>query len=169
MLFSGELRDDVIAICGYVDAFYESLGIQRADIVVDKMFSVASGMVQDCPYPHGIEAASPFKKAASFTCNLVAERPILTSIPDFGDLATHQNAIVAFSLSLDMLEGAVIHCPTRGDIVLKNRIKVSAHFLKDAISALSFATPSSHFSLIALLYESLAYGANPTASYETIF
>ncbi len=169
MLFSGDVRSDALKLCVYVDSFYESLGVSEADISLEKMFAVASGMVQDCPYPFGIEAASPFKKAASFTCNMVAERPLLTPIESFGDLASHQNAVVAFNVSIDMLEGAVIHCQKRGAITLASRIKVSSHFLKDAISALSFVTPAQHFQLVSLLYESLAYSANPSASYERGF
>ena len=169
MLFTGNVRDDAVTLCGYVDAYYSSLGMGPIDISLEKMFSVATGMALDCPYPHGIEAASPFKKVASFTTNMVASRPIMTPIPDFGDLATHQNAIVAFSMSIDMLEGATIHCAKRGPIVLEKRITVSKHFFVDTISALSFATPLQHFSLVSLLFESLAYEANPNAPYDKVF
>lgn len=117
-----------------------------------------------------MDKSSPFKKVAAFTATFAADKPIYSPLPQahFGPLATHQNAILAVTLSFDALEGAVIKCATRGDIVLKNRISVSKHFWKDMIAAVSCAAPVHHFECLSLIYEALAYQANPDASYERV-
>jgi hypothetical protein len=87
---------------------------------------------QQFPWTHGAEKASPFKKVAAFTTNFVAEKPILTPFPEdkFGILGTHQNAIIAYALSVDALEGSVIKCEKRNkEIVLKKQNQSFAAFL----------------------------------------
>jgi hypothetical protein len=127
-------------------------------------------MTQQFPSPIGSEHASPFKKVAAFTTYFAAEKPIITALPvkPFGDLANHHNAIIAFALSIDALEGAVINCPKRGDIPLTNRIMVSEHFWKDTIACLSSVAPVYHFRCVSLMYEALAYRWNPKAQYEEV-
>lgn len=167
-MYSGDVRSDVISLCEYIEDFYDALGVASVDLNVNKVFSVIGSMTQQFPSPIGSDQASPFKKVAAFTTYFAAEKPIITSLPTsiFGDLADHHNAIIAFSLSIDSLEGAVINCPCRGDIILDNRIIVSDHFWKDTIAALSSSVPVYHFRSVSLIYEALAYQFNPGAAYE---
>jgi hypothetical protein len=165
-VFSGDARTDAVNVCHYIDQYYAALEVSSAEIDLNRMMGVVSGMVQDFPHPLGIAHSSPFKKAATFTAFFAAERPILTSLPDavFGPLCTHQNAIIAFELSIDALEGAQLHHTNGTVVTLEKRIKISKHFWSETIAAISDCMPAQHFKCLALLYESLAYQENPLAS-----
>ena len=160
----------MINVCEYIDDFYFDQGLDVVEINVNEIWGVVGAMTQQFPSPLGIAEASPFKKVAAFTTYFAAQRPIITNLPEarFGLLASHQNAIIAFSLSVDSLHGALIKCPKRGDIILKNRIQISKHFWKDLIVALSNSLPSQHFNCVSLLYESLTYQVNPEAAYDRV-
>ena len=80
-------------------------------------------------------------------------------------LGTHQNAVIAYALSVDALHGAVINCEKRGQLVIRNRIVVSYHFWRDFIVSLSSCRPMEHFSLVALTFEALVYQTNPEIAY----
>lgn len=170
LLYSGDVRGDVISLCEYIEDFYLSYGVQQVEINLGAVFSVVGAMTQQFPSPIGSERASPFKKVGAFTTYFAAEKPIITALPEkpFGDLSNHHNAIIAFALSIDALDGAIINCPKRGDIELKNRIVVSQHFWKDTIACFSNAAPVYHFRCVSLIYESLAYQFNPDASYKPV-
>ena len=103
ILYSGEVRNDVISLCEYIDDFYADQGVDSVDINVPAVFGVIGAMTQAFPSPLGVEQASPFKKVAAFTTYFAAQRPIITGLPVelFGELATHQNSIVAYALSVD--------------------------------------------------------------------
>lgn len=165
ILYSGDPHSDVLSLCSYIDEFYSVLGITSAEIDITKIKAVIYGMYQDFPHPTGSTGSSPFKKVAAFTVNFCAESPIRTSIPKFKDLQNFQNAIVAYALSIDALDGAGFN---GSDKTLSNRVEVSTHFYKDLILCFSKCIPSQHFDSFALIYESLAYQANPTASYEPL-
>jgi hypothetical protein len=166
-LFSGDGKRDAINICHYIDEYYAALGISYAEVDLSKMMGVVSGMVQGFPSPLGVEKSSPFKKAAAFTAYFAAERPLLTALPEavFGSLHSHHNAIIAFELSVDALEGAQLHQHDGQIVTLKNRIKTSKHFWSETIAAISDCMPVHHFRCLALIYESLAYQENPDAAY----
>lgn len=169
ILYSGGHVDDARTLCEYIDGFYDSLGIRTCDLDLGKLLAVVQATYQDFPHPVGAEKSSPFKKVAAFTANFAAERPIVTPLPSsFGPLASHQNAVLAVTLSIDALEGAVIKCKRRGDITLSNRICLSKHFWKDLVAAASSAVPLHHFECLALIYEALAYQFNPGASYDRV-
>jgi hypothetical protein len=165
-VFSGDARTDALNICYYIDEYYVSLGLMAAEIDLSKMMGVVSGMVQDFPHPLGIADSSPFKKAAYFTASFAAERPLLTPLPEpiYGKLHNHQNAIIAFELSIDALEGAQLHQHDGKVIVLEKRIKTSKLFWSETVAAISECIPVHHFQCLALLYESLAYQENPHPS-----
>jgi hypothetical protein len=55
---------------------------------------------------------------------------------------------------------------TESSFALTNRIRVSAHSYVDIIDALANATPITHYNMVTVLLEQLAYRANPEASYE---
>jgi len=168
ILYSGEVRNDVISLCEYIDDFYADQGVDSVDINVPAVFGVIGAMTQAFPSLFGVEQASPFKKVAAFTTYFAAQRPIITGLPVelFGELATHQNSIVAYALSVDSLHKAIIKCPVRGDIPLNGRIKISKHYWQDLIVALSGSMPAHHFGCVSSIYEALAYQANDKASYE---
>lgn len=166
-IFSGNLREDALRVCHYIDQYYASQGLATAEIDVGKIMGLASGMVQDFPSPLGISDSSPFKKAASFSAYMAQSRAILTPLPEstFGSLSTHQNAIIAVELSIDALEGAQLHKKDGTTVVLEKRIQISGHYWRDLVVALSNCVPSQHFDCLSLIYESLAYQVNPDASY----
>lgn len=169
ILFSGDVGQDVLRLCHYVDQFCAAIGILEVVPPTPLALSrVVWNMTEHIPWPDGADKASPFKKAASFTVNFIAERPITTpfSMDKFGKLADHQNAIVAFHLSVDALHNAVIEGCDREPRKLENRIEVSQHFYRDMIVALNRANSEAHFRMVALLYESLAYQANPDIAYQ---
>jgi hypothetical protein len=168
ILFCGDVREDIISLGEYIEDFYKRAGAPAfVDLNVSKLYGVVSSMISDFPSHLTAEQASPFKKVASFTTFFSAERPILTPLPAdvFGDFATHQNAIIAFSLSVDALFGAQIQREDKG-VTLENRIFVSDHFWQETILSISNCAPIHHFGCVALLYEALAYQFNPDASYE---
>jgi hypothetical protein len=169
ILFSGSQTADTVNLCRYIDEYAATLGLSRLDINTGAINTIIAVTNQQFPWIPGAVKASPFKKVAAFTTNFVAEKPIITPFPEdkFGILATHQNAIIAYALSIDALEGATINCEKRKkQIVLSNRIKISQHYWQDLIVALSNCIPVHHFNCVSLIYESLAYRANPDASYE---
>lgn len=171
ILFSaGGAQQDAYTLCNYIDEFYHAVGEVHCDLDLGKIVAAIQTTHLEFPHPTGVNHSSPFKKVAAFTANFAAERPIHTPLPadKFGPLATHQNAIIAVTLSLDALEGAVIQDQRRGDVSLQNRITVSKHFWRDLIAAASSCVPVHHFECLALIYEALAYGANPEASYERV-
>ena len=164
-IFSGDTRNDALSLCHYIDSFYADQGVSSVDIDIGKLMTVVSGMVKDFPSPYPIGDSSPFKKAASFTAHFAVIRPILTPLPAaFADLQTHQNSILALELSLDALHGAEL---VKDGVVVKleNRIKMSDHFWKDLVASISNCIPVHHFNCLSLLYESLSYAENPSASY----
>lgn len=170
ILFSGSDQADVLNLCRYIDEFGVAVGVPYLDINIVAVTGVVGSNAQ-FPWPGGTEHSSPFKKVAAFTANFVSQRPIMTAFPEekFGKLYKCQNAIIAYALSIDALEGATINCEKRKKTIeLKNRIKISHHFWSDLILALDAATPSQHFECISLIYESLAYKANPDAQYPAV-
>lgn len=169
ILFSGDVCGDVLRLSHYIDQFCATIGLKEVIPPTQLTLSrVVWNMTEQIPWPDGADKASPFKKAASFTTNFVAERPITTPFPadKFGNLADHQNAIVAFHLSVDALHNATIEGCDGQRHVLENRIEVSHHFYRDLIAALNRANPETHFRTVALLYESLVYQVNKDISYR---
>ena len=169
MLYSGDANTDLLNLYEYIDELYSALGIIPVEVDVEAMKRVVTSMYRDFPFAIGISDASPFKKAAAFTAYFVSEKPIITNLPHtrVGDLATHQNAIVAFDISRDALEGAQIICPKRGHLVMSKRIKISLHYWMDLIVALSVSAKA-HAHHISLIYEALTYNSNPDISYPRV-
>lgn len=170
ILYSGATLTDARTLAEYVDELYFSVGVVACEVNIGKLVGVIQGVHQEFPSPLGVANSSPFKKVAAFTASFAAERPIYTPLPreHFGQLHTHQNAIVAISLSIDALENAVIKDTERGDIRLINRITMSKHYFRDLIAAVSNCVPVHHFDCLSLIFESLAYQVNPGASYDRV-
>jgi hypothetical protein len=158
----------------YVNSFAKSLGINELNVNPNAFQEVASALLRpDFPHKDGIEKASPFKKAANFFVWFVAAKPILDEFPDsiitsdLKRIVNHQNVILAYHMAVDCLHGAQLH-KNGGRITLDRKIRVSQHFFHDFVEAYSAATPVSDFKQVSLLFEQLAYKANPGASYEEI-
>jgi len=167
-LYSGDIGADYFNLLNFVEGFYKSFNVPSVNISAEAVNKVFAGMLLDFPHPTGTQKSSPFKKVAAFTTNFVAEKPIITPLPTgtFGILSTHQNAIIAFELSRVALHGAIINCKERGALALENPIVISDHYWKDLIVCLSKCIPSSGFEACSLIYEALAYNANPAISYK---
>jgi hypothetical protein len=142
--------------------------MKQINIDSNAIVGILAALAQDFPYPPGSDKASPFKKVAAFTANFVAAKPIQTPFPveQFGTMATKQNAIIAYALSIDALHGAELQRRDGKKIILTERIVVSHHYWQDLITVIQDCVLSQHFQMLSLVYESLAYRWNPTASYE---
>ena len=171
----GNVYQNAANIAVYINAFAEKLVGSPIQIDLDALTQVASALQQpDFPHIDGVDKASPFKKAANFFVWFVCCRPIISELPasiigtDLNGIGNHQNVIFGYDFAVSCLEGATLH--KKNEIVtLDNRIKISYHFYRDLIEAFAAPTPSSHFKIASLLFEQLAYKANPGAAYtETI-
>jgi len=173
-LYSGNVRTDALTICDYIDEYYSQLQAGEAFVNIPSLIEVVNSCLTHFPHPSGCAESSPFKKAAAFTTSFVNARPIVTPINSpqflegqFGDLANHQNAIIAFDLCVDALHGAKLQREDK-EVILQNRISVSLHFWRDLIIALSGCSTANHFPCVSLIYEALAYQTNPDASYPRV-
>ena len=154
----------------FINDFAKSLGIKSLNFNFDKCHAAIMAMERDFPHSDGMENASPFKKAATFVTYFVGERPILEAFPkeaigSLADISNHQNAIIAYEYAVEMLHDAKIMRSDGLSVVLKNPIRVSLHSYKDIIEALSSLAPATHFKLVSVFFEQLAYRSNPEASY----
>jgi len=170
----GDLNANLASIAVYVDSFAKNLGITQLNVDLPAFRSVAAALTRpDFPHKDGVEKASPFKKAANFFVWFVASRPILDELPDtiitpeLKSIQNHQNVIFAYHMAVDCLHGAELQ--KNGQTVsLTNKIKVSLHFFHDFVEAFSTATPQTDFKPVSLLFEQMAYKANPTAPYPEV-
>lgn len=169
ILFSGNTQADVFNLCEYIDEFAHEIGMHEIGISVPAMNELFRALA-NFPYPPGSSNASPFKKVAAFTMHFADLKPIQTPFPVevFGDFARRQNALVAYHLSIDSLDGAELERDD-GKVVLTERIRVSAHQWQDIILAIDDCpVHKQSFKLLSLLYESLAYRWNKDASYAPL-
>ncbi len=119
------------------------------------------------PANGGFESASPFKKAASIFVYLIAENPFQSKVSfENLQLPPHEvAAIVGFGIVKDCLSGAEFVDKNGRRVVLENPIRISHHFFKDLLEASRGITAMTHFKTYSILFESLAYQANPNAQY----
>lgn len=168
---------DLRNLLSYIDSFCAGVGFETFEIDEKKLLTVLQLVRQNFPHKDGIENANPFKKIAYFIVNFMAERPMQSSFPDsfkindtkLNSIKNHQNAIIAYAIATDSLVDAEIYstCIEGSEsLVLRNKIKVSKHSYVDIIDAMCDCTPVSHFKSMAVLFEQLAYRANPDASYD---
>lgn len=154
--------NDVQEILGLFLGFAESMKPHTLDLRTGSLFGVVAGMRIDFPHPGGLDAASPFKKAANFIVHWHGACPIeAPTIP-------HANVLFAFAVAATYLHGAELHGnSTHGPRTLSNPIEVSAHSLRDILDALDGTTPDTSFKLVSVLLEQMAYKTNPDCQYET--
>jgi hypothetical protein len=170
----GDLSANLASIAVYIDSFAKSLGVTELNVDPAAFHSVAAALTRpDFPHKDGVEKASPFKKAANFFVWFVAARPILDELPDslitpeLKSIQNHQNVIFAYHMAVDCLHNAELH--KNGEVViLKNKIRVSVHFFHDFVETYSAATPQNDFKPVSLLFEQMAYKANPDAPYPEV-
>ena len=165
------LQAEVASMAVYVNAFARNLGIAELNVNPNAFNQVAAALVRpDFPHKEGLEKASPFKKAANFFVWFVAARPIIDELstdiitPELKSIPNHQNVIFAYYMAVDCLHGADLH--KNGHVIkLENKIRVSKHFFTDFVETYSASVPMVHYKPASLLFEQLAYKANPKAPY----
>jgi len=169
-----DVAANIYSVAAYVDSFAEQLGLTQLTLDPGGFTSaVAALKMPDFPHRDGLEKASPFKKAAHFFVWFVASKPIIDPLPsdvipqDLAAVPNHQNSIFAYHMAIDCLHKAELH--KNGQVVmLENKIKVSKHFFCDFVETFSSVVPAHHFKAVSLLFEQLAYKANPSAPYPEV-
>lgn len=173
VLYNSSPNTDIIILLLHINDFTKGLGIQEVTIDPDVCMGVLQGMRQDFPHKEGRDKASAFKQVANFVTFFVAAKPILNPFPEsvIGDklaaISNHQNAMVALQVAIDSLHGAVIKKDSEIRR-LDKRIQLSRHSYTDIVDALSDATPVTHFKLVTVLLEQLAYKSNPDCQYRVV-
>ncbi len=123
-----------------------------------------------------LQTQASFKKAANTYVWLHAINPFRNTqlsnsvLPE--DFETHANAIttlIGYALVKACLHGVEIQRSDGVTIKLVNPISLSRHFMCDLVEASGPITPAGHFKTFSLLFESLAYEANPGVCYEKVF
>jgi hypothetical protein len=172
MLFNNETTDDVVSILAFIDGFASDFCEEDISIDISKIESIVQGIRRDFPHKDGLDEASVFKKIANFIAYFVAERPIHhpfknTSIPErILEINNYENAIIALLIGLSALHQSEIH-QSKNVKTLTNPIELSEHSFIDLIDAISNITPQSHFKLLTVLLEQLAYKTNPDCQYQS--
>jgi hypothetical protein len=183
LLFNQEHTLDVVNILLYIETIWEenfgkkipSSG-NKFQVDANKIQSIVTGLYMDFPYSSGIQDASLFKKVSSFMCYFSSGRPIQTSFPiginQFWDklarIPNHENAFFATMIGIHTIENSVIHGSER-TCTISNPIALSEHSIVDIVEAVSEATPATHFKLLTVLLEQLAYKTNIHCQYPNIF
>lgn len=171
--------DNLANLLKYIDTLHKRYGL-KSNVGFLELAEVEQSSAKILGSLVAIATPSVFKRIAAFTLGFMQVSPLKGKIPPefFNDhlkkvahIENHLNAIVAFGYSRACLVGATYKCGKR-DVVLANKIKVSAHFYADLIFSLTTipkngqsAISSVSFHEMALLYESLAYQDNPDACY----
>ena len=167
------LATDLIHLYEYINNFTKGWGLKDVPINPSKCQGIVIGMSRDFPCKDGLNGASAFKKVANFASYFISERPIPNGFDkaligdDLAKVDNHQNAMVALSFCIDAMHGAEIH-RNDGVKILENRINLSKHSYVDIVDALSWATPVTHFRMISVLFEQMAYKTNPTCQYNDL-
>lgn len=170
------LVHNLYSLATYMDRLAVGMGIQQLNIDPARLTRVVGALATpDFPHRDGIGKASPFKKAAHFFVYFVAEKPIMDELFNLNDqirgIDNHQNVIFAYQMAVDCLHGATLQKKENGNevsVTLSNKIRVSEHFFMDFVEAHSACVPRDDFKPVSLLFEQLAYRANPNASYDLV-
>lgn len=161
--------EDIVVIGTFSNRYYAKLGIDfkpswsKFYTVFDRMSSILSKNTS-------IKSPSVFKRCSAFTIAFVQVAPLKQSFEkridkQLASTNNHQNSIVAFAYARQCLANAQFQHPPGKTVVLNNKIKLSRHYYCDLIHAISaIEDNASDFHLLSLIYESLSYRANPTAS-----
>lgn len=170
-LYNEDPIQDVIHALGFIDSFTSSMKIIDVSIDPNIVERVVKSCRIDFPHTGGVEQASVFKQVANFVCHFVAERPLADPFPsqiigaELSAIENHQNAMLAFALGCEALNGSKIQ-RIDGEFNITNPISISKHSYIDIIDALSMITASTHFKLVTVLFEQLVYKSNPDCQYN---
>ncbi|MFZ4777418.1 MAG: hypothetical protein ACOYM3_18785 [Terrimicrobiaceae bacterium] len=176
---SYQILDFASSICSGFDIEDEGLTLDRMNGVMCHAYRILQTHVH-------IPAPSIFKRAAAFSVGFMLQSPLTKPFgvesvgSTVGTIKNHQNAVVAFEMARWSLENGKVITESCAEgpeeKLLKEPITTSVHFYTDLILSLASIpsnrgeqlTPGSapHFHFLALLYESLMYCANPSASYK---
>ena len=160
-----------------------------ATVVIDRakarLFLAELAEVKKTGFPAngGYDAASPFKKASVLyvylhqeSCNpfvitlpfLASGEPAYSAGPSPLGNSSGIASVVGFALVQACLDGAEI-MKSGKYVKLEKRIDVSSHFMTDLVEASQDITPTTHFKVFSLLFESLAYQTNEKITYDRKF
>ncbi len=174
ILYSTAPELDLVSLLKYINNYTADLGEGIIEVDVDQCLAILRWMRQDFPHKDGLDEANVFKKVAYFMCYFIGERPILNTFSednigeDLAGMANHQNAMVALHIAIDSLQGAVVKSNTDEPVEIVNRIVLSSHSYKDIIDAIKSISHVSHFKLLAVFLEQLAYKTNPNCQYDLL-
>ncbi len=162
----------------WANDFVEGFGIEGVAFDQNAGFKFVTNLQQtDFPLVEGFEKASPFKKAANMYVYLhnlspfhgarIPEEAVGEHLAGFPHTAT---TLVGFSMVQECLHGATLYRNGEEEpTIIEAPINISKHFFADLVEASRGITPSSHFKTFSLLFEALAYEANPGLSYPKVF
>ena len=173
MLFA---QHEITNVPGFISRFYTTLGERNVRVDVEALEGVLTGIREHLDADNGVDAASPFKKAATFVCHFVEACPVKTRLPRASALARairqatgsrpDQNAVIALRIAMESLHGATVRRTDGLTVELSRRLDLSKHSYVDIVDALSEATPA-HYKYVAVLLEQLAYKTNPRCQYAS--
>ena len=146
-----------------IEEYYTPAGI-KPSIRHRRIMKVLLDIREGFPFGCTLAEASPFKKAAAFTCDFVLKEPIITPLPsgsvtdEIIEIPNHQNAVIALELSCLMLHGGTLNHSENGKIVtIEGGIDMSTHFQTDLIDFIADPYSSRNPRGLSLIYESLVY------------
>lgn len=174
LCFNEDLDTDLTAILAFLEGVGFNDSVKKMAIDVVKIRSILNGIRQDFPHNGGLANASIFKKVATFMVYFISEKPIqsgITGIPNIPEeisrISNHVNILIALLIAFTALHGASIHYVDGNEKKLVKKIVLSKHSFIDLIDALSGSTPVTHFKILSVFLEQLAYKSNPECQYET--
>ena len=170
--------DDKIAAVSllmiWVNDWLAGADVKELNVDWDQAYRFVSNLRKsDVPAQGGFEKASPFKKASWLYVMLHTLNPFEGTLPNevIGEsLAKFSNStvsLIGLSMVRECLYGAQIEKDGK-QVDIENPINVSKHFLLDLVEASGRITPIDHFQTFSLLFEALAYEANPGLSYPKV-
>lgn len=170
-------QDDTTNVLGFVSRFYTTLGEQRVEVDLPALEAALEHARRHLnEQPGGVEAASPFKKAASFVCHFIEAQPIKTPLPCNSNLRTgltsatgsepDQNTVVALRIAMESLHRATLRRSDGRTFELSRRLDLSKHSYADIVNALTGSIPA-HFKYVTVLLEQLAYKTNLGCQYPS--
>jgi hypothetical protein len=157
----------------WTNDWLEGANIDYVTIDFDRAWRfVANLQKSDFPAYGGYEKASPFKKAAWMYVLLHTESPFVGALSkevvgDLAKLSHSTTSLIGLSMVRECLHGANL-AKNGSSVNIENPINVSNHFLLDLVEASGRITLNEHFRTFSLLFEALAYEANPGLSYPKV-
>lgn len=153
-----------------------SMGVERTMIKYDAAYSYVKLLRKDgFPSANGYDSASPFKKAAHLYVYLHSENPFSGALTrenvgvELAQFPHNTASIVGFSIVKACLQNTEITKSDGSTGKLEKEIAVSRHFFHDFVEASAGITPMSHFKVFSIIFEALAYEANPGLCYKKEF